>query len=161
MVKYFPFSGTIIAIGLAALLPSCSPQIAQETPPSCSMPDLNVTTDHFLNSLVTEDFESAAVVHPNEELLNYAFASPNGLGPISAMNKTDELVAQRLGEYEGGQLILFIQRAKLPMAEDKTYLSSEKFKSFFVCHFICDETWKISSQNTCFEETGSPFHGDY
>lgn len=161
MIQQNSFSSKMMAAGFAAALSSCSPQVTQETPPTCTMPELDIAADHFLKVLIADDFEAAATLHPNKELISYAFATPDGIAPIRAMNNADTLMSARYGAYEDGQLVLFIQQGKLPLAKDNEYLASEKFKSFYVCHFTCSNTWKISPENTCFEETGMPFHGDY
>lgn len=144
-----------------ATVPADAPYSAME---QCNADALLDRSKQFLEAVNIGDRKILAQeFNLPENLFNYMNAQrPDGLNTSVIFGAETVQVTIIDGEYENGKLVIFSEAAVAPKLSEIDFLQSKKFESFVVCHFVCnaDYKWRLSS-NTCFEETGDPFHGDY
>ena len=159
-----PFFLIFFLAGCSEHTPSIKQNVSEELKPDnvCDTISLRETSAAFVNSLRSGNAFDVASYYQNQDeaLVDYTFypsLNQAAIFDFPIWSKGKPIYSHTLGKYENGHLVIF-SLVKIDKYNANYFEENKKFKTFFVCNFVCHEdVWKISSTETCFEETGAPF----
>lgn len=126
----------------------------------CEGRTLSTSAIAFLSALEADRISDAAKFyeHSDSDLAAYAFGTDDDAVGLMRVSKSERWEVRYLRKFRDGPLVAFYDASKRSSLSDSNWWEERKFEDYFVCEFKCTKGgWVISSQGSCFEETGDPF----